>query len=124
MSQKLILLIDDELDIQMLAEMGLTMTAAWSVQCASSGTEGIEKARAENPDAILLDVMMPEMDGPTTLKQLRSHPKTQTIPIIFLTAKVQAKDRRELYSAGADGIITKPFDPTTLASQIEGFLGW
>lgn len=124
MSQKQILLIDDESDIQMLAKMGLTMTTDWSVLSANSGKEGVAIATSTPPDAILLDVMMPEMDGPATLIKLRTNPKTQNIPIIFLTAKAQAKDRRDLYAAGADGIITKPFDPTTLASQISEFLGW
>ncbi len=124
MSQKQILLIDDESDIQMLAEMGLKMTTEWSVLCASSGKEGVAIATSVSPDVILLDVMMPEMDGPATLIELRANATTQKIPIIFLTAKAQAKDRRDLYAAGADGIITKPFDPTTLASQISDFLRW
>lgn len=124
MSQKQILLIDDETDIQMLAEMGLKMTVGWAVLCANSGKDGVAIATSASPDAILLDVMMPEMDGPETLIQLRANPTTQHIPIIFLTAKAQAKDRRDLYAAGADGIITKPFDPTTLASQVAELLGW
>lgn len=124
MSTKKILLIDDDTDIQTLTEMGLTLSANWVVLLASSGQEGIKIATAESPDAILLDVMMPDMDGPETLKELRSHPQTQSIPIIFLTAKAQAKDQRTLYAAGADGVITKPFDLNTLATQISDFLEW
>ncbi|MGR3278093.1 response regulator [Acaryochloris marina NIES-2412] len=124
MSTKKILLIDDDTDIQTLTEMGLTLSANWVVLLASSGQEGIEIATAESPDAILLDVMMPDMDGPETLKELRSHPQTQSIPIIFLTAKAQAKDQHTLYAAGADGVITKPFDLNTLATQISDFLEW
>ncbi len=124
MSQKRILIIDDDVDIQAVAEMGITMMTAWSVLLASSGSKGIEIAQQEPLDAILLDVMMPKVDGIQTLEQLRSKSNTCHIPVIFLTAKAQANDRRKLYAAGADGMITKPFDPTTLASQIAGFLGW
>ena len=124
MAQKRLLIIDDDPDIQAITEMGLTLLTEWSVLKASSGAQGIAIARQESVDAIVLDVMMPEMDGYETLKQLRSNPETQSIPVIFLTAKVQASDRRNLYAAGAQGMITKPFDPLTLASQIAGFLGW
>ena len=124
MAQKQILIVDDDTDIQAVAQMGLMMTTPWSVLLATSGSEGIEIATVQQPDAILLDVMMPEMDGIKTLERLRSQPTTRQIPVIFLTAKAQASDRRKLYAAGADGMITKPFDPTTLASQIAGFLGW
>ncbi len=124
MATKKILLIDDDTDIQTLTEMVLTLSANWVVLLASSGQEGLEIATAESPDAILLDVMMPDMDGPETLKELRSHSQTQSIPVIFLTAKAQAKDQRTLYAAGADGVITKPFDVNTLATQISDFLEW
>lgn len=124
MATKKILLIDDDTDIQTLTEMVLTLSANWVVLIASSGQEGLEIATAESPDAILLDVMMPDMDGPETLKELRSQSQTQSIPVIFLTAKAQAKDQRTLYAAGADGVITKPFDVNTLATQISDFLEW
>jgi CheY-like chemotaxis protein len=81
-------------------------------------------AASEQPDAILLDVMMPGRDGVATLKLLQESSQTQTIPVIFMTAKAQSADRRQLYALGAQGVITKPFDPMTLASQISGFLGW
>jgi DNA-binding response OmpR family regulator len=119
-----ILLIDDEVDIHRITQVGLMMEAGWELLTAQSGEEGIEIAASEHPDAILLDVMMPGRDGVATLKLLQESSKTQTIPVIFMTAKAQSADRRQLYALGAQGVITKPFDPMTLASQISGFLGW
>lgn len=124
MSNKRILLIDDETDIHTIAQIGLTLEAGWDMLMASSGTEGIDIAIREHPDAILLDAMMPGQDGIAALKRLQAMPETQNIPVIFLTAKAQAADRREFYAVGAKGVITKPFDPTTLASQVAGFLAW
>ncbi|MEL6779790.1 MAG: response regulator [Cyanobacteria bacterium J06597_16] len=124
MSSKQILMIDDEVDIQTVARIGLTTLSGWDVLTASSGAEGIAQALRRQPDAILLDVMMPDMDGVATLKALKADAQTQAIPVIFLTAKSKAADRKKLYEAGAQGVINKPFDPTTLASQISGFLGW
>ncbi|MBE9043611.1 response regulator [Pleurocapsales cyanobacterium LEGE 10410] len=123
MTAKRILLVDDEASILSVARIGLKR-AGWSVLTANSGKEGIAKAVAEQPDAIVLDVMMPEMDGLETLKQLQDNSQVQQIPVIFLTAKVQQSDRRRFYASGIKGFITKPFDPTTLASQISGFLNW
>ena len=119
-----ILLIDDEVDIHRITQVGLMMEAGWELLTAQSGEEGIEIAASEHPDAILLDVMMPGRDGVATLKLLQESPQAQTIPVIFMTAKAQSTDRRQFYALGAQGVITKPFDPMTLASQISGFLGW
>jgi CheY-like chemotaxis protein len=124
MTAKRILFIDDEEDIQILARLCLKLEANWELLTACSGQEGISLAETQQPDAILLDVMMPEMDGLTTLKKLKNNSQVNHIPIIFLTAKAQASDRRRFYAAGVQGVITKPFDPLTLASQIGGFLGW
>ena len=124
MATKRILLIDDEVDIHRIAQVGLMMEAGWELLTAQSSDKGFEIACSEHPDAILLDVMMPERDGMATLKLLQATPSAQAIPIIFMTAKAQAADRRQLYTLGARGVITKPFDPITLASQISGFLGW
>jgi len=124
MINKQILMIDDESDIQTVARIGLTMIGGWQVLTANSGREGIAQAKSHILDAILLDVMMPDMDGVATLKALKADAETQSIPIIFLTAKSRAMNRKELYALGAQGVIHKPFDPTTLASQISGFLGW
>ncbi|BAZ43860.1 two-component response regulator [Chondrocystis sp. NIES-4102] len=124
MNCKRILFIDDEEDIRILASFCLESEAGWEVISASNALEGIAIAENIQPDAILLDAMMPEIDGLETLAQLRLNPKTKHIPTIFITAKSQASDRRRFYSAGAKGVINKPFDSLTLASQISGFLGW
>ena len=124
MSTKRILFIDDEDDIKTLAGFCLESEAGWEMIGASGGIEGLELAEKEQPDAILLDAMMPKIDGLQTLEKLLLNPKTKHIPIIFVTAKAQASDRRRFYNAGAKGVINKPFDALTLASQISGFLGW
>ena len=123
MTVKRILLVDDEVSILAVARVGLKREG-WSVLTAASGQECIALAEVLKPDAIVLDVMMPEMDGLATLKQLQSLTQVKDIPVIFLTAKAQKTDRRRFYASGVKGFITKPFDPTTLASQISGFLGW
>ena len=124
MSARRILFIDDEEDIKTLARFCLESEAGWSMLSASNGLEGIKIAASEQPDAILLDDMMPEIDGLQTIEKLLLEPKTKDIPTIFITAKAQASDRRLFYNAGAKGVINKPFDTLTLASQISGFLGW
>lgn len=121
---KRILFIDDEKDIQAVARLGLTMQAGWEVLTANSGTEGVAVAEVQQPDAILLDVMMPDMDGLATLKQLLANSKVQQIPVIFLTAKAQTTDRQDFLEAGATGVITKPFDSLTLADQVAEILNW
>lgn len=124
MKCKRILFIDDEDDIKTLAQYCLESEAGWLMMSASGGEEGVAIAETEQPDAILLDAMMPEVDGLQTIAKLLNNPKTKDIPIIFITAKAQASDRRRFYQAGAKGVINKPFDSLTLASQISGFLGW
>jgi CheY-like chemotaxis protein len=124
MAQKVILLIEDEDDIREITALSLESIAGWSTIAARNGKDGIDKARAQHPDAILLDVMMPDMDGPATLELLRDDPQTKDIPVIFMTAKVQAPERRKLDGLGAQGIIPKPFDPMRLAADIAGALGW
>lgn len=121
---KRILIIDNEEYIQEVTQICLQTTASWQVLTASSGREGIAKAAAEQPDAILLDVMMPDMDGPTTFQQLQDNPATRQIPVILLTAKVQACDRRRYDELGVKGAIAKPFAPLQLASQITAILDW
>jgi CheY-like chemotaxis protein len=122
MRPRTILLIDDEDDIREVATLTLETMGDFEVTSASSGEAGIECATREQPDAILLDVMMPELDGPSTLARLRAIAVTRDIPVIFLTAKVQAVDRRRLADLGAVGIIAKPFDPMTLAEEVTSLL--
>ena len=119
-----ILIVDDEDDIREVAQMSLEMVAGWEVIPARSGDEGVRLAAEHRPDAILLDVMMPGMDGPATAERLRDRPETASIPVILLTAKVQPADRRRLEALGVAGVLAKPFDPMELAGQISGLLGW
>lgn len=121
---KCILVIDNEQYIQEVTQICLRTTAGWQVLTASSGREGIAKAAADQPDAILLDVMMPDMDGPTTFQHLQENPATRQIPVILLTAKVQASDRRRYDELGVQGAIAKPFNPLQLAEQVASALGW
>lgn len=121
---KRILVVDDEDDIREIAQISLEMVANWRVLTASSGNEGLAKARTEQPDAILLDVMMPDMDGPSTFQKLQVDVTTQHIPVLLLTAKVQAIDRRRFADLGVKGVISKPFDPLKLANEVAEILGW
>ena len=119
-----VLIIDDEDDIREVAALSLEATASWTITTASSGREGIATAARDQPEAILMDVMMPEMDGPTTFKQLQVNPATARIPVILLTAKVQGVDQRRFAGLGVAAVLFKPFDPLTLAAQISEVLGW
>lgn len=124
MTKKSILLIDDEETIQEVVQVGIEIESGWQVAIASSGAEGIDLAQSQQPDVILLDVMMPEMDGIDTLSQLKSNQKTSAIPVIFLTTKAQAEEKNQFQSLGVVDVITKPFNSMTLASQIAKILGW
>lgn len=124
MADKNILLIDDEETIQEVVQVGIEIEAGWQVAIASSGQEGINLAQNQQPDAILLDVMMPDMDGIATLSHLKANAQTCTIPVIFLTAKTQAAEKDQLHNLGVVDVITKPFNSMTLASQIAKILGW
>jgi CheY-like chemotaxis protein len=119
-----ILVIDDEDDIREVAALSLETVAGWQVYVANSGTQGLARAIDLQPDAILLDVMMPGMDGPTTFRELRRNPATSAIPVLLLTAKVQGSDQRRFADLGVEAILFKPFDPLTLSSQISTVLGW
>ena len=118
-----ILIIDDEDDIRSISRLALGRVGGMDVTDASSGKDGIAKAVAEAPDAILLDVMMPEQDGPATLLLLKADPRTAGIPVIFLTAKAMASELERLRALGAAGVLTKPFDPMTLAASVRALLG-
>ncbi len=118
-----VLIIDDEEDIRSIASMSLGILGGIDVVEADGGEEGISKAAELQPDAILLDMMMPVLDGPATLARLRDNPETKNIPVIFLTARAMTSEVERLKSMGATGILTKPFDPTTLALQVKQLLG-
>jgi CheY-like chemotaxis protein len=123
-SSKRILVVDNEPSIQEVAKISLETVAGWQVTLASSGLEGIAAALREQPDAILLDVMMPDMDGLATFGELQANPATQSIPVILLTAKVQTTDRQNYTELGIRSTIAKPFSPLDLAQQIATTLGW
>jgi CheY-like chemotaxis protein len=121
---KKILLIDDDSAIQDFTQVAIRKFAKWDVVSALTGTEGVDKAKIEHPDAILLDISMPDMNGYQVFEQLQTDPKTQSIPVVLLTAKCLPSDRRRFAELGVAGIITKPFDPVKVWSQVASFLGW
>lgn len=115
---KRILYAEDEPDIQAVAKLALEMVGGFEVLICGSGADTLAQVGPWRPDIILLDVMMPGMDGPSTLKRLRADPATAAIPIIFLTAKVQPSEVAQYQAMGALDVIAKPFDPMTLAAQV------
>jgi CheY-like chemotaxis protein len=121
-----ILIIDDEEDIREVAALSLETTAGWEIVTANSGAEGIRLAAecSPAPDAILMDVMMPGMDGPTTFRRMQEDPAIAGIPVLLLTAKVQGVDQRRFAGLGVAGVLFKPFNPLTLAAEICEKLGW
>ena len=118
-----VLIIDDEADIRRIARLGLSRVGGMEVVEAASGTDGLARAKADRPDAILLDVMMPGLDGPATLARLREEAETASVPVVFLTAKNIAAEVDHLRSLGAAGVLGKPFDPMTLARDLKAALG-
>ncbi|MGM3307047.1 response regulator [Anabaena sp. WFMT] len=124
MKRKTVLVIDDEDDIREVAKISLEIMAGLKVILARTSHEGIHKAETEQPDAILLDVMLPDLDGVKTFQKLQSNPLTQNIPVILLTAKVQASDQRLFANLGVRALIAKPFKPAQLAEKLLLALGW
>ncbi|MFN3430535.1 MAG: response regulator [Candidatus Sericytochromatia bacterium] len=121
MASRRILIIDDEADIREVALISLEMVGGWTGLAAPSGEAGLAIAQAERPDAILLDMAMPLMDGPATLAALRADPATRDIPVILLTAQAAGQAMDGLQPAA---VIAKPFDPMTLPTCIAEALGW
>lgn len=113
-----ILYVEDEPDIQAVAKIALEMVGGFTVRICASGEEALREAEAFAPDLILLDVMMPGMDGPSTLKALRELPSLAATPVAFMTAKVQATEVARYQALGALDVVAKPFDPMTLASRL------
>jgi two-component system alkaline phosphatase synthesis response regulator PhoP len=124
LSTKRILLVDDEDDVREVAQLSLEMVGGWQVSSAASGAEGLRRAASDHPDAILLDVMMPEMDGPATFRALQADPATRGIPVLLLTAKARPADRERFADLGVVGVLPKPFDPLTLPRDVSQALGW
>jgi CheY-like chemotaxis protein len=124
MQIKTILVIDDDDGIREIIQFSVEAVTDWKVLTAVSGSEGIARAEIEQPDAILLDVMMPDMDGVTTFQHLQANPTTKHIPTVLLTAKAIAKEEQRLSDLGVAGAIAKPFKADRLAKQICEILGW
>lgn len=120
MAEKLtrILYVEDEPDIRMVAQLALETVGGFTLEACSSGSDALAKIAAFAPQLILLDVMMPDMDGPTTLAKLRQLPQFAATPVIFMTAKVQPREVASYKEMGAVDVIHKPFDPMTLASAV------
>ena len=113
-----ILYVEDDPDIQAIAVMVLETIHGFTLEVCSSGNEAVQKAEAFNPDLILLDVMMPNMDGPETLERLREFPTLAVSPVVFMTAQGQPQEVPASLDLGAVGVIAKPFDPMILADQL------
>ena len=121
---KRILIIDDEYRIREVVKMSLEMMAGWTALIASSGNEGLAIAIAQQPDAIILDMMMPEMDGIETLTQLRVNSQTENIPVLLLTAKFPPIESEQIEQLKVTAVIEKPFDPLGLPNLITQALNW
>lgn len=113
-----ILCVEDEPDIQAVARMALELVGGFEVRVCSSGDEALRDLQVWQPDMVLLDVMMPGMDGPSTLKALRALPGLAGLPVAFMTAKVQPGEVAQYKALGALDVIAKPFDPMTLPGQV------
>jgi CheY-like chemotaxis protein len=122
MSAVRVLHVDDEPDIREVVEMSLGLDPELAIKSCASGADALTASNEWPPDLILLDVMMPVMDGPTTLRRLRQCPATVNTPVVFMTARAQAREIEQFVSLGAIGVIAKPFDPMTLARSVKGFV--
>jgi len=114
-----ILLVEDDPDIQMVGKMALEAIGGFTVLSCGSGTDALACLGEFAPDLVLLDVMMPGMDGPATLAALRQTPMGRDLPVVFMTARVQAQEVAAYRAMGAEDVIAKPFDPMSLAQQVQ-----
>ena len=121
---KQILIVDDEEHLRELVQLCMEDLAGWETLVAASGKECLEILQIEKPNAILLDVSMPGMDGLVVYEYLQSNPITRSIPVILLTARVLPRDRAKFTQMGVAGVISKPFQPTTLTQEVANILGW
>jgi two-component system alkaline phosphatase synthesis response regulator PhoP len=118
-----VLVVDDSALIRQVVQLGLS-GRGWRVTPAGSGAEGLELAEREPPDVILLDVVMPDLDGPATLSALRAAERTRDVPVVFLTGTAEEDDVRRLRKLGAAGVIGKPFAPAALPDLLASAVGW
>lgn len=127
MTARTVLVVDDDDSIREIAEISLQLVGGMHVLTASGGVEALEtleQTRTQLPDVVLMDVMMPDMDGLTTFRHMQADPDIRNIPVILVTAKVQVGDRQVWDGLAISGVISKPFDPMTLAEQVGQMLGW
>jgi CheY-like chemotaxis protein len=117
-----VMFVDDEPDIREIIDMSLALDSLFVLRSCASGSEALAVAVEWYPDLILLDVMMPSMDGPTTLARLRESRRTASIPVVFMTARTQARECEHFKALGAAGVIAKPFDPMSLASEVRRYV--
>jgi CheY-like chemotaxis protein len=118
------LVVDDDDSIREITQLALEVVAGWEVVTAESGAQAIDLAAEHQPDVVVLDLMMPGMDGLTTFRHLQAQESTAGIPVVLLTAKVQVGDRQLWDEMAVAGVISKPFDPMALAAEISTMLGW
>jgi DNA-binding response OmpR family regulator len=121
---KHILIVDDEQDIRAIVRISLEKFAGWRTILAATAQEALEKARSQLPDAILLDITMPDTDGFQVWDKLQSDPLTKSIPVILLTAKTSSLDKKRFSDMGVAGVITKPFNPIIIWKQVREILAW
>jgi DNA-binding response OmpR family regulator len=119
-----VLAVDDSPLMLLAVTIGLDRPERWDVTTADSGRAALALAARQRPDVVLLDVTMPDLDGPDTLRALRADADTSSVPIVFLTADADGADRARLLELGAAGVIAKPFDPSALGDQLDKVLGW
>jgi CheY-like chemotaxis protein len=119
-----VLVVDDDDSIRELTQLTLEIVGGWNVLAAAGGEAALALAREHRPDAVLLDVMMPDIDGPTTFRRMQEDEATRGIPVILLTAKIMVGDHQVWDDLAVAGVISKPFDPMTLANDVSAILGW
>ena len=124
MSQPTVLVVDDDDDIRELTQLALETVSGWNIVTAEGGFAAIEMCRAHHPDAVLLDMMMPDMDGLTTFEHLQADPVTRDIPVILFTAKGRVGEKQPWENYAIRGMIAKPYDPMTLGEQVSEILKW
>jgi CheY-like chemotaxis protein len=123
-TQPTVLVVDDDDDIRELTQLALESVCGWNIVTAEGGFSAIEMCRTHRPDAVLLDMMMPDMDGLTTFEHLQADPTTRDIPVILFTAKGRVGERQPWENHEIRGMIAKPYDPMTLGEQVSEILDW
>jgi two-component system, OmpR family, response regulator len=122
-SLRKILYVDDQPDLRELGRLALEVVGKFEVEACASGEDALQRVGPFAPDLVLLDVVMPGLSGPETLQRLRQHPGGASIPVVFLTARVEPEERAEYAALGAIGVIEKPFDPFDLATRLTRLWG-